>query len=97
MMERAAARLVRLPLRIAPAIAGALVLEAVGLPGALAAARIGVAVLLATYLLAGLLNLPRFPRTLRGPPTAVAADRILLDMWSCLALFAATLAVARLA
>lgn len=80
-----AVRALRAPLAIAVAVMAAAMLDAVGVPAALLAARLGIRLLLASYLLAGLLNIPSFPRTLRGPATTRPADRALLDMWTVIA------------
>ena len=93
MLPEVAARLVRLPLVIAAIVAFILLVGLDRLPTGRLLARSAVRLLLATYLLAGVLNLPRFPRTLRGPDTANVAIAWLLDMWSVIALVVASAVV----
>ena len=80
--SRAAEFLVRAALPLAGVVLAALVIDGFGVTGARAVARLAVRAVLLSYVTAGLLNLPRFPRALRGPPTRAYADRWLLDFWT---------------
>ena len=71
---------------MAGAIAALLVLDGLGVPGAFAAARIAVRLLLAAYPFAGVLNAPFFPSSVRGPTTGKVASDLLLNMWTVIAL-----------
>ena len=91
---QAAERAVRAPLPIAGVVAVALLPDSAGLPGMLMVAGFGVRALLLAYILAGVLNAPRFPRTLRGPPTPQAVDEWLLDLWTAISAFGGAVAIA---
>lgn len=84
-LSRAAELLVRAALPMAALVLAALVLDGLRVAGAHRVAQLGARAVLLAYLMAGIANLPRFPRALRGPATRARADCWLLDMWTLVA------------
>ena len=88
-----AERLVRLPLLLAGVCLVALLVDGGDRGAAHHVARLALRLLLFSYLAAGLLNAPRFPRALRGPAMRAGADVWLLDLWTLIALVVARAAI----
>lgn len=88
-----AERLVRVPIGLACVCLIALLLDDGSRAWAHLVARLSLRALLGAYLAAGLLNMPSFPRMLRGPATRIVVDAWLLDFWTLIAIFVAGVVV----